>query len=72
MVKNVSCFREKWQVQSQVPLKKVCACLLAKDTESVPVTISIRKLYSNKLMLPLGLLFHRAWCGESDAAEEAA
>ena len=37
-------------------LSEKYTCLLAKDTECVPVTIIISKLYSNKLMLPVGLL----------------
>ena len=37
-------------------LFKKYACLLAKDTERVHVTIIISKLHSNKLMLPVGAL----------------
>ena len=37
-------------------LFKNCACLLAKDTEYVPVTIIIGKLYSNKFMLLEGVV----------------
>ena len=36
---------------------KSCVRLLAKYTECVPITIMITKLYGNKLMLPVGLLF---------------
>ena len=41
---------------------KSYACLLAKNADCVLVTIIISKLYSNKFMLPVRLLFPAAWC----------
>ena len=38
-------------------LLKKYACFLAKDTERVPDTIIISKLYSHKLMLPMRARF---------------
>ena len=37
-------------------LSKKYACLSVKGTECVPVTIIVSKLYSNRLMLPVGAL----------------
>ena len=59
-VNNASCFPKNNKSNPNFLLKKY-ACLLAKDTECVPVTIIINKLYRNKPILPVGLLFLAAW-----------